>query len=672
MRIEILQPYKSLQPFISEELPDFTVIIGKNGSGKSQLLDKLNTTVQLFGMRRPGNEIDETYCKTEPRFSKVQYQGLRIHSNLLNSMSSRIVPARLREAVEKVLNGLKNDSLFYTTFINNIDIPKQINKGPKECTHPDFLYELNSVKIKTNLNEESILLDLVSKYYTSDIDFKLVKEAILEAHQFSSKEYNTLTVSDVLNSTPINELTFLEQKLFSISIDEIIYGYCEKRNRNSYQFFRRERYGELNNAMTEGDFNRLFPPPWLIFNETLKEYKIPYEIKEVKPNEFDESIKSGYFTLIHSNTKKEIEFEDLSNGEEIIIGLLAKLFLSKSYQNSLELPEILLLDEPDSPLHPELIKLLIDVLKDTFVKKLGIKVILTTHSPTTVALSPEESIFELKNFENSSLKKIDKDEALKILTAGIPTLAIDYKNHRQVFVESPIDLKYYQLITDKYFEEAKVKPKHKLYFISNALGKGNCDSVKDIVIALRKSGNKTSFGIIDWDNKSSQPIEEYVLMHGFKSRYSIENFLFDPIYLFGLMVDKKKYKARQHFNLPEYFDSSCLVKESKEKLQEYCDYVVNDLVLNNSFKAQNLAKINPDMVEVKYKKQDIVIKLPRWWLICKGHKELIPILKDQAIPDLFKSLPNNHEIEENLSLIICKNYPLVPEETMQLIERLSN
>ena len=41
MRIELNQPYKSIVDLTTEDLPDFAVLIGRNGAGKTQLLDAL-------------------------------------------------------------------------------------------------------------------------------------------------------------------------------------------------------------------------------------------------------------------------------------------------------------------------------------------------------------------------------------------------------------------------------------------------------------------------------------------------------------------------------------------------------------------------------------------------------------------------------------------------------
>jgi predicted ATPase len=70
MRALLKNTYKSLEPFESEELSNFTVITGKNGSGKSQLLDLIMKKSQhdqtVLG-------IDLVF---EPRLSKVQMEGI--------------------------------------------------------------------------------------------------------------------------------------------------------------------------------------------------------------------------------------------------------------------------------------------------------------------------------------------------------------------------------------------------------------------------------------------------------------------------------------------------------------------------------------------------------------------------------------------------------------------
>ena len=41
MRIELRRPYNSIATLATADLPDFAVLIGRNGAGKTQLLDAL-------------------------------------------------------------------------------------------------------------------------------------------------------------------------------------------------------------------------------------------------------------------------------------------------------------------------------------------------------------------------------------------------------------------------------------------------------------------------------------------------------------------------------------------------------------------------------------------------------------------------------------------------------
>src|SRR5690606_25891090 len=110
--------------------------------------------------------------------------------------------------------------------------------------------------------------------------------------------------------------------------------------------------------------------------------------------------------------------------------------------------KVLLMDEIDSALHPQMSKRLISVLYSYFYKELKIKVIISTHSPSTVAFAPENSLLIMRKNEEPRLIKVDKDAALKELTIGVPSFSINYENRRQVFVESKYDVEYYGALYD--------------------------------------------------------------------------------------------------------------------------------------------------------------------------------------------------------------------------------
>ncbi len=120
------------------------------------------------------------------------------------------------------------------------------------------------------------------------------------------------------------------------------------------------------------------------------------------------------FKLKHKYKDIEISFEDLSSGEKILMALVASIYKS---QSDGVFPDILLLDEIDATLHPSMIKNLLKVIENIFLAK-GVKVIFTTHSPTTVALAPNDSIYVMKKDGLDRIQKTSKEKAIKILTEG--------------------------------------------------------------------------------------------------------------------------------------------------------------------------------------------------------------------------------------------------------------
>lgn len=100
------------------------------------------------------------------------------------------------------------------------------------------------------------------------------------------------------------------------------------------------------------------------------------------------------------------------------MALVASIYKSSSDNY---FPDVLLLDELDASLHPSMMKNMLAVIKEVFLRR-GVKVILVTHSPTTIALCPEESIYVMNRSGLNRIEKKSRGEALSILTEGFATL----------------------------------------------------------------------------------------------------------------------------------------------------------------------------------------------------------------------------------------------------------
>ena len=85
-----------------------------------------------------------------------------------------------------------------------------------------------------------------------------------------------------------------------------------------------------------------------------------------------------------------------------------------------QFPEVILFDEPDAYLHPSMCQFMLRVVQNIFVIEKGIKVIMTTHSPTTVALAPDNSLYKMDR-RSGSIIKTNKNHAIHLLSDGIFT-----------------------------------------------------------------------------------------------------------------------------------------------------------------------------------------------------------------------------------------------------------
>ncbi|MDT0619452.1 ABC transporter ATP-binding protein, partial [Salinisphaera sp. P385] len=108
--------------------------------------------------------------------------------------------------------------------------------------------------------------------------------------------------------------------------------------------------------------------------------------------------------LTKLSSEVEMRFQDLSSGEKVLMSFALCLYNATDARQEKPFPKLLLLDEVDAPLHPSMVVSLIDTVREVLVEGKGVSVIMTTHSPSTVALAPEEALYEM----NSAGPKVEK------------------------------------------------------------------------------------------------------------------------------------------------------------------------------------------------------------------------------------------------------------------------
>ena len=555
MKIKFEGKYKSLTDFETEDLEKFCVITGLNGSGKSQLLELLNFL-----------------------------QNKKEHSGVLDGHNYKV------------------------QILNDDFIPGVIKHIQYNGLNPTSLGSMNKQSydnIKRNIVQNFKTLKRGQKIPNQHIAERIAKNAGKNTRQLTEEDVYDYELShEDLGSTDI----------FQTNLGQIFYNYAYKKDLNEINTIRNEKYNKSYKVLTKEEFEKKYINPWELINKFLTKSKSDYQVEGVKEEEFNENITLAP-KFIHNTSGDKIDVSALSSGERVIVSLAFCLFNIEIGEDNV-FPKVLLLDEPDAPLHPTMTKEFLDVIYEELVLKKGITVILTTHSPSTVALTNEEFLYSMIKTGNR-LVKTTKDKSLGILTSGINTISIEYENRRQIIVESNYDRKFYEMTYTK--AKSSLHEDISLYFISSGIDKipvseevpdGDCTRVKNIVKELSKGGNMKVFGLIDWDGKNKP--NGNVLVNGYGIRYSLENYIFDPILLASILLDNQII-SREDLNLSNNESFTDFESLSVSQLNFISNFVCNTVKAKLSE-----APTDNSTISIEYL-NGLTLQVQKWFLEHQGH-----------------------------------------------------
>lgn len=611
MRLTVRQAHKSIKAFPTIELPDFVVLTGVNGAGKTHLLEAIaNGFIQIDEVPFSGNN-----------------QPIRLFnwSNLVPNDSSTINPSQLAQERYSYWNEL---SAQISNFLPQIyQVLQQLGLDDQIGT------DIHKI---VRFTEDDFIVK-ISNHDLAKQAFQHIKNAILTANnnvenQFIQndaanrgwlieqlkKDYDYPIIAfeedDFFKRYPIS---WTQVSLFQQSLNRLFAGYHKMWVDNKFNKFLQSE-GENVSFLSDKEFIELHgEPPWDFLNSILDIANLDFCID--KPSGYDD--RPYELILIHRISKDRIKFADLSSGERILMSFALCLYYAEDRRQIVDYPKVLLFDEIDAPLHPQMTQSLLRTIQEILIERHQIKVIFTTHSPSTVALAPESAIYAMQKEGNQRLRKTSKDKALAILTSGVPTLSINYENRRQVFVESEYDVKFYDFIFNQL--KSEMLPEISLNFIASGVkGEGNCGNVKRVVNDLNNFGNRTVYGIIDWDLKNNGNERVKVLGNG--KRYSIENYIFDPILIAAFLI-REKWIDRSLFGLIDNVKYTDLEKIDNKHIQSIADFIINKVSILLS-QSQEESILICDYVG---KHQ---VKIPKWFLNIQGHQ--LEVIFKQIFPEL--------------------------------------
>lgn len=598
MKIVISDEYKILKKFTLENLPDFLVITGENGSGKTQLLERLtNYDIMMYPFSENGIYNYSTKL-SNINFIPVNFHNYGLGENINN---------------QYLVDRWGSMPMKYHSYLNlkrispeqNIDLSQLITQYKKDIgfINNDIRYN------EAGINITQIDLDIFNKIYTN-------------------RPQQPITLEEYIVNIPI-----LSNDLFSTNLPLL---YLQHQCRI-----------DLGLPIAE--------TPWDVFNTILREANFKYKLLE--PNLLSHE-KNYTVQLVDLENENIVDVHSLSSGEKTIMSLMLALYNANS--NS-AFPEVILFDEPDASLHPSMSKQMLDVLQNVFVKQKKVKVIITTHSPTTVALTPELSIYKMDRKQGRLLKE-DKANAIRGLTKGLDNISIYFENRKQVFVESQIDKYFCEQIYSELKRKNYLSDSITLDFITLSDTKnqgdtnGGCTFVKDIVNKLKSAGNNTALGLIDYDFRNHG--NENISILGLKKRYSIENYIFDATFL-SYFILRELDSKKEHFGFTPEHSSINFQDLCNNDLQVIIDHVIK--------KIEPQEPINKDICRFTTINK-FEFEIPKWFYEMNGHSLEKNILS--KIPELNKFIEKTSLARPLITKSIKLFVELLPIEILETFKEL--
>ena len=394
MIINILNNNKILKEKFDLLLPDFTVLTGENGSGKTQLLHSLKQRCGIWDMEYaelyPDNDYMNLYHVPNIDGTERKNPNSLISNDNINLTNVVYSAPGIQEKInphiprKNIFNEIKNKWNKLKPIVLAYNLIKSKN-------FENIDLELNALNIEVR--------SIVNQYVTGNKGSiaNINKSNLLELKEISKK-----------SNKKISDLEFTDYIVFYKIPTET---FNSAINLLFHQYYLKEIYYP---HLTINIKN-----PLDVFNNILKKAKFKYSVK-YNPLTNEETPNKVTF-IDNENSIDKVQIETLSSGEKTIMSLIFVLYHSS---NNGSFPDVILFDEPDAHLHPSLTKVFLDVIENVLVKEQNVKVIMTTHSPSTIALSPSKSVYKMDRKLGYPIKENQKN-AIERLSNGLASISID-------------------------------------------------------------------------------------------------------------------------------------------------------------------------------------------------------------------------------------------------------
>lgn len=253
MIISLKAPYKSLAPFTSELPTNFCVITGKNGSGKSQLIELIQAKIgdlnsnfeldvdrfriQIEGLNHPTASALEPGMWNQKITEFWSDYTTRIHlMPTLEALSSNRPDISLLTISQEELSHLISEAA--------ADEVKKGLDSVKTFSHPDQI----PIKDYCNIAASQIL----EKRYSYEVARSVAQKQKKPLFTISHQDFKRF---------PPDEKFLDRQSLFQSSIERIFYAYAKRRYLNWLHHFANEDLNREYHCLPDKEFVKIHQPP---------------------------------------------------------------------------------------------------------------------------------------------------------------------------------------------------------------------------------------------------------------------------------------------------------------------------------------------------------------------------------------------------------------------------
>ena len=430
MRITLQHPYKSIATLETNELPNFAVLIGRNGAGKTQLLEALKggqaeipgvstDEIEKYDMVsfRPPNTGAAGRRANRFAIETADLYRLGEHGRRAPIETATEIFERFSGDIERN-SGVEKREEFVRTLREGIrqmqDFAVFASDGEKSTQYHVELYRQvigplvrekdrrNSSPPKKSFDNNPAALVSTAMKLADKLPHELTRDDIIAAAQYEGATIAN-TISTVFAAYKWDQFSWAHKQIQtkSISYQDLLDQYQAK-----------------------------YRPPWTILHEIMSEMRQAagddglFDFEFSDPDDYEMTLDNmDQFSFKAEMTNRtngaQYDLASLSSGEKILMALCLIAF--NQYLGRRR-PKLLLLDELDAVLHPSMAAALVTTLKSLFVPS-GTKVLLTSHSPMTVATLDEGDIFRVVRKNGGvNVFPTTKTEAINELSEGIATV----------------------------------------------------------------------------------------------------------------------------------------------------------------------------------------------------------------------------------------------------------